>query len=370
MTAPIIHGWCPDAARPMAAGDGLLARARPPLGRLDRAAALALCAAAAHHGSGAIDCTNRAGLQLRGIGASGWPSLAATLAALDCAPAGPALMVAPDWRRGDRSHRLARALRPRLAALPPLPAKFSLAIDAGRGPILADTPADLRLERAADGGLMLRADGRATGVAIGEDEAPDAVAALIAWFLASGGAAAGRMARHAAPLPRWATGTLRPAPPRPPLTPGAHRLGAVHALAFGRIAARDLAALIIARGARAVRVTPWRALLLEGATADPAADSAAARAVDACVGAPACPQASVATRALAEALAPLVPGSLHVSGCAKGCARPAPADIMLTGRAGAFDLARAARAGDPPARRGLDAAALIAAFGAARAAPL
>ncbi|GAA3250900.1 hypothetical protein GCM10020258_06190 [Sphingomonas yabuuchiae] len=56
--------------------------------------------------------------------------------------------------------------------------------------------------------------------------------------------------------------------------------------------------------------------------------------VDACVGAPACPQASVETRGLAVRLAPLIDGHLHVSGCAKGCARARAADWVLTGREG------------------------------------
>ena len=31
----VVRGWCPNAWRPMAAGDGLLVRVRPRLGRLD-----------------------------------------------------------------------------------------------------------------------------------------------------------------------------------------------------------------------------------------------------------------------------------------------------------------------------------------------
>jgi precorrin-3B synthase len=84
--------------------------------------------------------------------------------------------------------------------------------------------------------------------------------------------------------------------------------------------------------------------------------------VDACVGAPACPQASVATRDLARLLAPLVAGSLHVSGCAKGCARARPADVVLTGRDGLFDLALHARAGAPSLLGALEPAQIIAHF--------
>ena len=86
---------------------------------------------------------------------------------------------------------------------------------------------------------------------------------------------------------------------------------------------------------------------------------------DACVGAPACPQATVETRSLAHRLAPHITGRLHVSGCAKGCARAAPADVTLTGRDGRYDLAFDARPGAPSSRAGLDAAQILAHFGAA-----
>jgi precorrin-3B synthase len=84
---------------------------------------------------------------------------------------------------------------------------------------------------------------------------------------------------------------------------------------------------------------------------------------DACVGDPACPQAQAETRALARRLAPLVSGRLHVSGCAKGCARAAPAEVTVTGRAGRYDLAFDARADAPPRHAALSAAALLALFG-------
>lgn len=74
---------------------------------------------------------------------------------------------------------------------------------------------------------------------------------------------------------------------------------------------------------------------------------------DACPGAPFCPQAQVETRDIARALAPRVPGSLHVSGCAKGCARMGPADVTLIGDNGRFDLVKQGRAGDEPSLRGL-----------------
>jgi precorrin-3B synthase len=87
-------------------------------------------------------------------------------------------------------------------------------------------------------------------------------------------------------------------------------------------------------------------------------------AVTACTGAPGCPQATVETRALAAALAPRLRSGtrLHVSGCAKGCAHPGPADLTLVGRDGAFDLVVGGAPWDEPQRRGIaprDVAALI-----------
>lgn len=364
-----VRGWCPTAWRPMAAGDGLLVRVRPPLGRLDREQMLGLCAAAVRHGNGQIDVTNRANLQIRGATDSSWQALVAALVDLALVDPDPqrearrAILVAPDWQTGDDTHRIASELEVRLAELPELPGKVGFAIDAGPAPVLTSAPADFRIERAATGRLILRAEGRDTGVAIAPGGEVDALIALATWFVATGGAEAGRMARHTAPLPGWAAGDNHPAPPANPIAPDRHPLGAAQPLPFGRIDAESFIATLATSPASAVRTTPWRLLLIEGAEHVPARDPLAA--TDACVGAPACPQASVATRDLAARLAPFIAGHLHVSGCAKGCARAAPASVVLTGRDGRFDLAFDTRAGAPPARAGLDAAQILDHFGAA-----
>ena len=368
-----IRGWCPAAWRPMAAGDGLLVRVRPALGRVSATQALGLAAAAARFGNGELDLTRRANLQLRGVGEAGWRPLVEALVALDLVDPDPAadarggLTVAPDWQAGDDTHRIATDLLARRDDWPALPAKFGFAIDAGPAGRLGDTPADLRIERSVGGGLMLRAEGRATGVPLARGEEAAAAVDLARWFRDTGGSATRRMARHPVPLPGWAQGEARPAP-GDPLVAGPHPLGALYGLPFGRITADALAMLVERHTASALRLTPWRLLLVERAAAvavpglslDPADPLLAAHA---CVGAPACPQASVATRDPARRLAPHVAG-LHVSGCAKGCAWSGPAPVVLTGRDGRFDLGLAARAGDPPVAAGLDAATILARFGA------
>ena len=112
-----------------------------------------------------------------------------------------------------------------------------------------------------------------------------------------------------------------------------------------------------------LRVLPWRMLYLEGAEKIVTQSFIRSRnhpvlGVSACPGAPACSQATVSTRALARRLADRVPGSLHVAGCAKGCARRTAAAVTLVGREGLFDLVRDGKASDIPEQTGLSEAAL------------
>jgi precorrin-3B synthase len=67
------------------------------------------------------------------------------------------------------------------------------------------------------------------------------------------------------------------------------------------------------------------------------------RAIAACPGAPACSRATVSARPDAARLAHAAPrllsgATLHVSGCAKGCARRAPADLTLVGENGRYGV--------------------------------
>lgn len=374
MTGFAVKGWCPDAWHPMISGDGLLVRVKPRLGRLTREQALALCDAAATCGSGLIDLTRRANLQIRGVAQDRWPLLIQRLIALELMQPEPALearrnvLVAPDWQENDDTHRIANALLARIGEWPDLPGKVGFVIDAGPAAVLTGASGDFRVERGTDGSLILRADGCLTGSSLSPGTEADALIALAHWFAASGAAAAGRMARWDAELPAWAKGAIAPAMAEP-----GHVLGTGHhpsiALAFGLIEASELAILLESGSASGLRTTPWRRLLIEGAAAARTHPSTGAKPdplphVEACPGAPLCAQATVETRALARRLAPYVSGRLHVSGCAKGCACSQVADVTLTGRNGRFDLVLAGKAGSPPSRSGLSASEILAHFGA------
>ncbi|WP_424831032.1 precorrin-3B synthase [Ruegeria sp.] len=364
MSAPIVQGWCPGAHRPMMSGDGLVVRVRPRLARLDARQALGLCELAGRFGNGTIDLTNRANLQLRGVQEADHQSLLAQLAALNLLDAEPDIevrrniLVSPLYQTGDLTARLAQELIDRLAELPDLPAKFGFAIDTGPARLLAEDSADIRLETSPDG-LILRADGAETGHRVTEANAIDQLLALARWFAECHTPEARRMARVVASrgLPREWQG-IAPGPVSPALQPGTCAQGTLYGAAFGQLPARDLGELIENSGASALRVTPWRLILLEDGAALPAPTfvtdgSDPLMTTDACPGAPFCPQAQVETRGIARALAPRVSGSLHVSGCAKGCARMASADVTLIGYNGRFDLVKQGRAGDEPCQRGL-----------------
>ncbi|WP_224814132.1 precorrin-3B synthase [Hasllibacter sp. MH4015] len=365
MSAPRIKGWCPGAYRPMESGDGLVVRVRPFAGEMRADQVLGLCDLAERYGSGMIDVTRRANVQVRGVAEADHRALLDGLAGLDLLDDDPAMemrrniLVTPFRAPGDLSCRLVEALTEALPRLPELPAKVGYGVDTGAARVLADDAADIRFERGAEGGLILRLDGKDRGWAIAEDRASEALIEVVRWFADRITPDARRMARvvalHTPPADWTAT---EPAPKAAPAQPGMGDHGTLLGVPLGRCHAVDLRGLMEGSGATGLRVTPWRMLLLVTRTMPdhPAflsrADDPLLR-VDACPGAPYCPSASVETRALARALAPDAPGTLHISGCSKGCARPAPADVALVGRNGAFDLVRKGCAWDEPLIRGL-----------------
>ncbi|MGY0553057.1 cobalamin biosynthesis protein CobG [Vreelandella sp. 2A-K22] len=364
--SPRIKGWCPGAWRPMTTGDGLLVRVRPPLGQLSREQVLALCDASEIFGSGLIELTSRANLQLRGVTDESWPPLMAFLVEHRLvsddseAERQPQLMLAPAWQKGDDTHTIACLLQARGSELATMPGKVGIAIDAGNAPVLGDSAADFRIERSMAGGLLVRADGYALGTAVRDIEAAvEQLIRLTNWFVDTGGGASGRMRRHTAPLPDWAPTDTAPAPPGEKLALGEDREGMVVGLPFGRVAAETLREAVSQTSARVVQVTPWRRLLLKDCDTLPAVDglirhnSDPRLAMDACPGAPYCEQANVATQPLAEKLNGGVEGTVHISGCAKGCARRSAADVCLVGEAGRFNLIVNGSADSTPVKKGL-----------------
>ena len=373
-----IKGWCPSALRPMASGDGLVVRLRPRGGRLSSAQASRIADLSSRYGNGVIDLTGRANLQIRGVVAESQEALIEALARLGLIDADAEtesrrnILVAPFWREGDDTQLLATELEQALAARHlGLPTKFGFAVDRGANRVLTQASADIRIERSAAGGLIVRADGSEQGCEVSRGQAVDIALSLATWFVHSGGAKGGRgrMAAHirsGAKLPDALAGNAKPALAIPPPHPGLHGAGALVGFAFGQLQSATLK--FLAGRAPGLRMTPWRLILVEGLRELPQHNGIVTRADDpvlrvaACTGAPGCPEAHVETRALAAALAPYIAAGnhLHVSGCAKGCAHPRAAAITLVGTDNGLDLIRHGSAQDAPVFKGLDQAKILA----------
>lgn len=364
-----VKGWCPGALRPMLSGDGYLLRLRPHGGRLSQVQARAAAQAALDHGNGLVELTSRANLQLRGVTQQSHPHLLAALQAYDLIDTD----IASETRRNiivtpfadAETDELVASLENALTASNlSLPAKFGFAIDTGPRRVLAEASADIRIERGLNG-LILRADGMATGAALTSIQ--DAIA-LATWFLDQGGAVnnrgrmAGLIARGIAPI-----GANEVPVEAVTVGPGETPQGVLLGFEFGQIEAEVLDRL---SELGSLRLTPWRMVLIENLTERPDIPGLIHSPNDprlrlhACIGAPRCPHAHTDSRALIRSLAPFLPAGqhLHVSGCAKGCGWPRRADLTVTATAKGFDLIRNGCAGDSPELTGQSAAELSKVF--------
>ncbi len=363
-----VRGWCPDLFAPMRSGDGWLLRLKPRLGRLTASAARAIAGQAARGGNGIIELTGRGNLQLRGLTLPAAEAFARFAVEAELADPDPAverrrnILVSP--LADAQSCALAGTLEQALAAddaLSALPGKFGFGIDAGGALGLHGDAAD----------IVLRRDRGAWRVGLGPDgglapPVPDPVRTAIALahrWIASGAAA--RPSRgHGAGTERGqaAIGWL----------PALRAFGI--GLPFGQmdgVILQRLCTLSERHGDGVLHLTAWRAILLSGvgeADAGPLRQAIMeypgslvtdpddpVRRVSACIGHAGCASGSVDARADARALlaAGVRASSLHVSGCAKGCAHPGPAAITLVGAAGRYGLVRAGRAGDTAQTGGL-----------------
>jgi len=397
----------------METGDGLLARVRTSGGRLALDQAAAIAEAALVCGNGAINLSARGNLQVRGVSERTLPELQARLGAAGLFDSDPEverlrnILASPlsDIDRAaafDLSPHIA-ALEARLAedrSLRPLPAKFSFVLDAdGRLPV-GDIDADIRFEAARE----TRGPAFATYLAGDEvlaapcapAEIADAASRLARAFLSLAGAGEGASCRMRALVGRdgakavFAAAGLD-AKPRPRARRraslgdvlGGHAFGAAMvvgaAAPFGDIEAGRLKTLVEharAHGASGLRLATRRSFFVTGLAPRAAASFIGACArlgfithsgdprlrVVACPGAPACMHALRRLREDATRWAPLLPMGegvvLHVSGCAKGCARPEATAATLIATENGYDLIVAGRTSDQASRRGLSSAAI------------
>jgi precorrin-3B synthase len=388
----------------METGDGLLARVRALRGRLSLDQAACVAESAISCGAGLIGLSARANLHLRGLTERTLPDLHARLSEaglIDADPEVERLRNIVTSPLDDLDPEASFDLGPSVAALERrleedegmrrAPAKFSFVLDAlGRLP-LSDIDADIRFEATRKGFAVFLSGEDALAAQCEPAETGSAAARLVSAFLSLARAGEGAERRMSALVARVGAGQVfaeagyatkprarsrRRASLRDVL--GAHAFGAAivvgAAAAFGEIEASQFKSLIErarALGANGLRLTPWRAFVITGLDPRGAASLAGSVAklglvssgdeprlrVAACPGAPACMRGVRAVREDAARWARLMPKGdgviLHVSGCAKGCARPGATAATLTATETGYDLILNGKAGDPPARRGL-----------------
>lgn len=403
------RGACPTLTAPMATGDGLLARLALERPGLFPAALAEIALAAADHGNGLIDVSARGNIQIRGLSALSLPALTARIESLDIlAPDGPAIAVNPlagvdpaiqrdPLSLANRLRTLIAACRPAMALAP----KITIVIDGGGALPLDALVADIRLVAVGNQWSIALAGDASSAVPLGMIDEGDAALAvlLLLKLLASRGPEirARAVLKEEGPGPfRVALAAIPHAPPHALIArPSTIPVGRLNisddrqvlgiALPFGQIHAAKLAHL--ARAAERLKAAticpaPGRALLITGlppGRIDILTDTAISLGmivdptdprirIAACTGKPACASAHLDARAIARNIGTHAPTltadgrHVHVSGCAKGCARPNSAEIAIVGHADGIAIVIDGRADALPFARlpHLDPAALVA----------
>ena len=376
MSRPKAQGWCPTAFHPMMSGDGMLLRVRPQFNRFSLDQALGLCKIAEQFGNGLIDFTSRAAVQIRGLTPASFAKAFSALQSLSLVSqtasheALRGVLLSPEWQENDLTYRLTQALYDRLDELPELPAKFGFAMDTGRLPVLQGCSAAIRLETSKDGRLLLIEDGADFGLSVSQDTAISALISLAHRFSKAVRGSKPNTRMQNLPLPlqsgqdghaykRQVSGASLPL--------GITALGLHLAPAFGQTTSQDFTKLLIQFDCKFLRLTPWRGLLLERVSDLPISPGFISdehdpkRRIQVCPGAPACQSAKGNTRGFAAQMAlqlaanpALNSKELHISGCAKGCAKPQKADLTFVAQNRGFDLVVKGHAWDMPIKTGLD----------------
>lgn len=335
---------CPGVLRPYRAQDGSLVRLRLPGGRVSSTSLRRVAELATARGSGVLQLTSRAGLQIRGL-----PDPLPNEFVDEIAATG--LLPRPTHERvrniiaspltglvgGNADLRpMTEALDAGLVAEPALadlPGRFLFVLDDGRGDVIELT-FDLGYQATSPDTGLLMVGSPAHGIAVKATEAAPTLLRLARDF-ATARRSSG--AWHVTELPDWLATieltAVRPTRGLPSAPLG--RLGSAASVSvpLARLSL-DQARLVetLTDGAEVV-ITPWRGLVLPHAGDRLAALSRAGFVTDemsawahlsACVGAPFCAKSKIDTTEVAAALIAFgtdLPRT-HLSGCERRCGAP------------------------------------------------
>ncbi|MER9841291.1 precorrin-3B synthase [Mesorhizobium australicum] len=383
----------------------------PPSRGLSPKLLIALAESASRHGNGIMEVTARGSLQIRGLTTESAALLATEVDALGIAvrtgvpvETGPLAGIDPHEIADPRpmAERITAAIEGAGLA-PRLGPKVSVVVDGGGQLTLDAVTADVRLKAVGVSAgtlwaISVAGDSQSEKrlATADEDAARDIAVAALRMVAEKGRDAHTRdlSERQLASLAGWHStpppsvlpeigGTEEGAVEHSCLPVGLFDLNNGHAfgigLPYGSMPADKIIGLAqssLALGTSEIRLAPGRALLFLGqpANANQSLHHTAATLgfvtsptdprtrIAACPGAPACASGRIATRDIAEAIATenadILDFTLHVSGCAKGCANPGPAALTIVGGENGAGLVVNATAKALPAgyRPGYDAA--------------
>jgi precorrin-3B synthase len=391
------RGWCPDMLRPMETADGLLVRVHPRNAILSAEQARAIAESARLFGNGLLDLSSRGNIQIRGVSSATHPRLVDCLLAAGLLEGvrrqspfrlttiSPLAGIDPSERVN--SLALAEYIEEMGSTINGLHPKLSLVIDGGGAISLDGIGADIGLVALNADRLALRlgsGDGSAWLGSLVLATAQKAIAHILA-FVSEGGPCAGLRLREIedgkfGELVRKLA--LDPAE-TPPRRAHVERAGYVSnngneslflVPPYGRCGSEALASVAAWSeefGRGEIRVSPFRALVISFVAASREAHLARLAgdagfivnekdprlAVSTCAGMAGCVRGSTATHSDADRVAAtlaLLPAgiSVHVAGCAKGCAHPGPADLTLVADEGAYQVVLGGTARHKPVGRG------------------
>jgi precorrin-3B synthase len=332
--------------RPHLAQDGAVVRIRIPGGQTTGIALGRLSRIAQQFGSGDLQLTSRASLQLRGLPDPLPTGFVPAIRDAEFLPsdshervrnivASPLSGIsggAADIRALVASLDAELCAAPRLANLP---SRFLFAIDDGRGDV-SGVPFDLGYRAVDHEHGWVLVGGAQRGLEVPASEAVKRILDLADRFLTASGESGN--AWHVHDLAGWAAALPGVRVIDLPLARTGRPLGSIAGAACVQVPLALLtpaqAAVVEACVAGLVVITPWRGLVLPGAAPDlpelvaaGLVDSSTSpwSAISACVGAPSCGSSLINTRAYATALAgsglPLP--RTHISGCERRCGAPA-----------------------------------------------
>jgi precorrin-3B synthase len=378
------RGECPTLARPMQTGDGLLARLRPIGNSLSIPELKGLAVAASRYGNGILEITARGSLQIRGLRADTVSDFESAVLAAGIRPEIGTSVETPPLADIDPtelfdSRPLAASLRQKIAAHRPgldLAPKLAITVDGGGVVDLGGVSADVRVTAFLDGKdirFLLAVGGTArTARPVGvfpSDEIEGTVMAVLEVLASMGRKARGK------DLELKALGALYdPTLKVPEVAQAASPLLGIQSLTgdvgrailgiafpYCQASSEQLTAFADAAeaaGATEIRLAPNHGFFVSGPTPQAAVElqhtasslgfltepNDPRGSIALCAGARGCASGLFDTHRLADLAlqnAPdLLDGSftLHLSGCPKGCARPASSLLALVGAPSGYGL--------------------------------